>query len=228
MLCLFLSECIIKPMSTYPKDLTETYSRNRQKYTSTDQYLFEVLSEITLKDKTVLDYGCGDGSYSFMFEQHDTKQVFGFDISQEMIAIAHNKLAIYKKDARIQFIVGDGNSLPYADNTFDIVVANFVLVHFDDLQKYLQEVRRVLKDGGYFVATINCADVDGVRPASVRLGNDANVIMKVFLRSDASLQADLNAEGFTIMEYKIINNADASVMDSGVTNFHGVLLSAKK
>lgn len=215
-------------MSTYPKDLTETYSKNRQKYTSTDQYLFDVLSEITLKDKTVLDYGCGDGSYSFMFEQHGAKKVFGFDISPEMIAIAHNKLATYKEDAQIQFIVGDGNSLPYADNTFDIVVANFVLVHFDDLQKYLQEVRRVLKDGGYFVATINCADVDGVRSASVQLGNDANVIMKVFLRSDTSLQADLNAEGFIIMKYKIINNADASVTDSNITNFHGVLLSAKK
>lgn len=210
-------------MPTYPTDLTEKYSQNRNKYTSTDKYLFEELFKIGFENKKILDYGCGDGSYSFIFHQNGAKEVQGLDISPEMINIADDRLKKYKENSNIKFIVGDGNNLPYNDNSFDTVIANFVLVHFDDLQKPLKEIFRVLKEGGYFVATINCADLDTVKPVSIQLGNDKNVIMKSFLRSDDNLKHDLSAAGFNIIRYNIVENSDASVIDQGISNFHGVL-----
>lgn len=97
-----------------------------------------------LKDKEVLDVGCGTGRLiKFMSERG--AQVSGTDVSEGMLEIAR------KNFPDLSFVKAEAENLPYEDNSFDLVVAAFVIVHLKNLDKFFEEVYRVLKDGGVFI-----------------------------------------------------------------------------
>jgi SAM-dependent methyltransferase len=108
--------------------------------------LLRELSELhgrPLDGASVLDVGCGTGS----MDQYLVKQalaVTGVDVSEEMVTIAQSSVP----DA--VFSTFDGKILPYADGSFDVVVAACVLHHVDaPLQgHFVDELRRVLKPRG--------------------------------------------------------------------------------
>jgi len=93
--------------------------------------------------KRVLDFGCGSGIYTKILKRKRAK-IKGFDISPGMLKIARE----YVKG--VEFKLGSGNKIPFNEK-FDIVVASLVLDYFDNLNKPLKEVKRILKKGGYFV-----------------------------------------------------------------------------
>lgn len=95
--------------------------------------------------KAVLDLGCAGG---FMAEALDDKgaQVTGIDPAEHAIAAAK----AHANGRNINYETGVGEQLPYADETFDVVVCVDVLEHVQDLAKVIQEVNRVLKSGGVF------------------------------------------------------------------------------
>jgi 2-polyprenyl-3-methyl-5-hydroxy-6-metoxy-1,4-benzoquinol methylase len=99
--------------------------------------------------KKVLDVGCGYGYGSKML--HDSgRDVTSIDVSPEAIEYAR------KKYPGPNYIVTDGNTLPFDDGTFDSVVAFEVLEHMPDPERFVPEARRVLKPGGtLFISTPN-------------------------------------------------------------------------
>lgn len=104
-------------------------------------------------NKTVLDLGCAGG---FMAEALTNKgaTVTGIDPAAQAIAAADARAQ--QMGQAIQYDVGVGEQLPYADAQFDAVVCVDVLEHVADLPKVLAEVARVLKPGGVFLYdTIN-------------------------------------------------------------------------
>jgi SAM-dependent methyltransferase len=108
--------------------------------------LLRELSELhhrPLDGASVLDVGCGTGSMDQFLVKH-ALTVTGVDVSEEMVAIAQLSVP----DA--VFSTFDGNTLPYADGSFDVVVAACVLHHVEvSLQRhFVEELRRVLKPGG--------------------------------------------------------------------------------
>ncbi|MEM9967717.1 MAG: bifunctional 2-polyprenyl-6-hydroxyphenol methylase/3-demethylubiquinol 3-O-methyltransferase UbiG [Pseudomonadota bacterium] len=108
---------------------------------------------IDWRGKAVLDLGCAGG---FMSEALDLKgaKVTGIDPAAQAIEAAKRHATQSGKD--IQYDVGVGEALPYADSTFDAVVCVDVLEHVKDLQQVVAEVARVLKPGGLFLYdTIN-------------------------------------------------------------------------
>ena len=108
---------------------------------------------IDWRDKSVLDLGCAGG---FIAEALATKgaRVTGIDPAADTVAAARSRATLVGQD--IQYDVGVGEALPYAEAAFDAVVCVDVLEHVADLAKVASEVARVLRPGGIFLyATIN-------------------------------------------------------------------------
>ncbi|MDN7240599.1 class I SAM-dependent methyltransferase [Planococcus sp. N028] len=103
---------------------------------------------------SILELGCGDGTFWAKNEKRipeDWKIVLS-DFSSGMVVDAKQKLSNLSS-ARFEQI--DVQSISYADNSFDVIIANFMLYHAPDRKQALHEIRRVLKPGGkLYAATI--------------------------------------------------------------------------
>jgi 2-polyprenyl-6-hydroxyphenyl methylase/3-demethylubiquinone-9 3-methyltransferase len=109
--------------------------------------------QIDWTGKAVLDLGCAGG---FMAEALDDRgaAVTGIDPAAEAVAAA--RAHAERTGRSIRYDTGVGETLPYADASFDAVVCVDVLEHVQDLDQVLAEVTRVLKPGGLFLYdTIN-------------------------------------------------------------------------
>lgn len=97
----------------------------------------------------VLELGCGTGS---VWKGHldmlaDADEVVFTDFSEGMLQTARASLGNAKN---ISYAVVDIQSIPYADDSFDVLIANMMLYHVPEIDKALAEVRRVLKPSGAF------------------------------------------------------------------------------
>ena len=100
----------------------------------------------------ILELGAGNGA---LWSQNLTKIPAGVtvvlsDISEGILADAKKTIG---KQPQFQYAVFDAQKIPFADNTFDLVIANHMLFYCDDLAKTLQEVQRVLKPGATFTCS---------------------------------------------------------------------------
>lgn len=91
-----------------------------------------------------LELGCGTGRMANSLFQL-SEQVYGIDLSQEVLNIAKQKYP------QLKLTCGEVINLPYQDNYFDMVIINGSLHHFFAVEKTFAEAHRVLKTGGYFV-----------------------------------------------------------------------------
>ncbi|WP_435300459.1 methyltransferase domain-containing protein [Timonella sp. A28] len=98
--------------------------------------------------QTVLDIGCGPGTLTVDLARHVAPgQVIGVDAADEVLddARAH---AAEENVTNVDFQHANAYKLPFADNSFDVVHAHQVLQHLSDPVAAIQEMRRVVKDGG--------------------------------------------------------------------------------
>ena len=98
----------------------------------------------------ILELGCGDGS---LWSQNKEKLPRNLsltlsDISQGMLRDAKRNLG--GDDPRFVFRAFDCQSIPFSSDTFDMVIADHVLFYCKDLDKTIQEIKRVLKPEGVF------------------------------------------------------------------------------
>lgn len=101
----------------------------------------------------VLDLGCAGGFMTEAIARHGAR-VTGIDPAREALAAARSHAAVEGLD--IRYDEGSGETLPYADASFDAVVSVDVLEHVSNLDAVLTEVTRVLRPGGWFLFdTIN-------------------------------------------------------------------------
>src|SRR3989338_4625014 len=99
-----------------------------------------------VKNKKVLDWGCGSGIYIKILSKNGAK-IKGFDISKEMIKIAK------KDNPDIDLRVGSGLNIPFSEK-FDIVFASLALHYLNNWDKSLKEISKVLRKNGYFIFSI--------------------------------------------------------------------------
>ena len=98
-----------------------------------------------------LEIGCGTGSLSILIKRlHPDVEVVGLDPDPKGLARAKRKAE--QAGVSIQFDQGFSDSLPYGEGTFDYVFSSMMFHHleFDEKEKTLREVRRVLKPGALF------------------------------------------------------------------------------
>jgi SAM-dependent methyltransferase len=127
----------------------EGWQRVADKYdsvwsSSTRQFIPPLLEAAEVAEKmSILDVGCGPGYVSAAAAERGAIPT-GLDFSQEMVVIAK------KMFPQIEFREGDAQNLPFADTSFDRVLANFALLHLADPERACAEACRVLKPGGKF------------------------------------------------------------------------------
>lgn len=109
----------------------------------------EKLLEDKLKEKNVLDYCCGSGNYS-IYPALKGAKVYGLDISQNSIDTAIERSKLFGVEDMCIFSKGDAENMAFENNFFDIVLSYGSLSYLN-LDKSLEEVRRVLKPGGLFI-----------------------------------------------------------------------------
>jgi SAM-dependent methyltransferase len=99
------------------------------------------------RPRRVLEVGAGPGELSARMTGALGAEVVALDVSERMVELARGRGV----DAR----VGDVQSLPFEDESFDTVVAAWMLYHVPDLDRGLAEIARVLAPGGWLVAVTN-------------------------------------------------------------------------
>ncbi len=96
----------------------------------------------------VLDAGCGTGNYTMELVKQGV-QVVGMDSSVDMTLFAKRKSE--KKGFKVNFVVGKGEAMPFKSNIFDSALGITTLCFVSEPEKMLNEVKRVLKEGGGFI-----------------------------------------------------------------------------
>src|SRR5262245_48612676 len=106
------------------------------------------LSEIQLPNAAMaLDVGCGTGAITrVLAEMPGVSKVVGVDPSPVLIERARG---LGKGLPQLSFHAGDGRAVPFADESFDMVVFHTTLCHVPDPEKALYEARRALRAGGW-------------------------------------------------------------------------------
>lgn len=116
-------------------------------------YLFHVVTYDYVRDlvrgKEVLDFGCGSG-YGTARIADGCARIVGIDISAEAVDYARDKFRAGNLEFAAIPPVEDA-PLPFADQSFDVVLSFQVIEHVPDVGRYLSEIARVLRPGGAFV-----------------------------------------------------------------------------
>ena len=101
-------------------------------------------------DDVILDVGCGGGiNINRMAEK--AKKVYGVDYSIESVKLSREVNSEYINQGKVEVLEGNVQSLPFDDESFDIVTAFETIYFWPDIEKCFGEVKRVLKPGGIFL-----------------------------------------------------------------------------
>ena len=103
------------------------------------------------KPKKVLDIATGTGDLAIELMKTNANEIIGVDISEGMLEIGVKKVKNRKFNHKIKMEIGDGEKLSYPDNYFDAATVAFGVRNFENLDKGLSEILRVLRSGGNLV-----------------------------------------------------------------------------
>ena len=124
----------------------EKYSTNKMGISNWNFTIYEIKEGMK-----VLELGCGTGS--MWIEHKDVlarcSEAVISDFSEAMVKKAESNIGALPN---VKYQVIDIQDIPFEDNYFDVVIANYMLYHVPDLDKALSEVSRVLKPAGHFYA----------------------------------------------------------------------------
>lgn len=101
--------------------------------------------------ETILDIATGTGDMAILYTQTDAKKIVGLDISSGMLEVAKTKTKKKNLEEIIEYKLGDAEHLPFEDGSFDVVTVTYGIRNFEDLEKGLSEILRVLSPNGMLV-----------------------------------------------------------------------------
>ncbi|MBB1148831.1 MULTISPECIES: bifunctional demethylmenaquinone methyltransferase/2-methoxy-6-polyprenyl-1,4-benzoquinol methylase UbiE [unclassified Myroides] len=100
---------------------------------------------------TILDIATGTGDMAILLSKTNAQQITGLDLSAGMLEVGRKKIEALNLSNRINMIQGDSENLPFDDNSFDAITVGFGIRNFENLEKGLTEILRVLKPNGIFI-----------------------------------------------------------------------------
>lgn len=155
-----------------------------------------------LNNKKVLDVGAGTGRLSLRLSARGAK-VTALDISPDMLEILNkkNKPVIpapqvaerIQKINLIKTVMADVESLPFPDNTFDLVTAAFLIVHLKLLKYFFSEAQRVLKPSGLLALT----NINQKRPPALP-SSRGRIMIESYYHQPKAVVTEMEKLAFTI------------------------------
>lgn len=107
---------------------------------------------INHQPKSILDIATGTGDLAIKFaEKTLATNIIGLDLSEGMLSKAKEKAKNTDLNNKVKFIKGDSEALPFNDDMFDAITVSFGIRNFENLEKGLSEIYRVLKPNGLFI-----------------------------------------------------------------------------
>jgi len=129
----------------YDKDIELEKEDEINRYSA--QLYHHVVGSVVLKGLDVLEVGCGRGGTSYIIRYFEPKSLKGLDLCAKSIEFCEKNYSI----KGLSFVQGNALNLPFSNDSFD-AVANVESSHrYPDMKRFLDEVCRVLKSGGYFL-----------------------------------------------------------------------------
>lgn len=118
-----------------------------------DQSWRRKVIEIVIKSKAnkVADIATGTGDLAIAMGKKGVPEIIGIDISRGMLDVGRKKIKAQGLESNIEMVQADSEDLPYDDDTFGAITVAFGVRNFENLDKGLKEIRRVLKPNGAFV-----------------------------------------------------------------------------
>ncbi|HAY21490.1 MAG TPA: SAM-dependent methyltransferase, partial [Desulfobacterales bacterium] len=125
----------------------------------------------------VLEIGIGTGASLTLYPPHT--QVIGIDISEGMIKKAKKRLAALKNGHDVELKVMDACNLEFPNESFDAVIASYVITTVPDPHRLCKEILRVIRPGGQIIAVQHSRGENGhllekakdaLAPLFVRIG----------------------------------------------------------
>ncbi|MGK7896616.1 MAG: class I SAM-dependent methyltransferase [Xenococcus sp. (in: cyanobacteria)] len=135
--------------------LAPIYDRRWQNYINKSLSFLVNFADIST-EASILELACGTGELTkLLLERNPQQQITGVDISESMLEIARNKLDAYPNVSLHHTSV---TSLPFDNNSFDIVICANAFHYFPSPQLALAEIKRVLKPEGEVIILDWCRD----------------------------------------------------------------------
>ena len=106
----------------------------------------KLLQEV--KPDKVLDVATGTGDFAIEALRLKPTKITGIDISQGMLDMGKIKMKDKGYDSKIEMLLGDSENLPFNDNMFDAITVGFGVRNFENLEKGITEMHRVLSEKG--------------------------------------------------------------------------------
>ncbi len=105
-----------------------------------------------VRDRVVLEDGCGSGYGSYYLAANGAKKVVGIDVAENAVEYAKHR---YMRE-NLEFVQMNSTELSFSDESFDVATSFQVIEHIEDADKFLRQMARVLKkEGTALISTPN-------------------------------------------------------------------------
>ncbi|MHC1683129.1 MAG: class I SAM-dependent methyltransferase [Clostridiaceae bacterium] len=151
----------LNTVTTHWNEVAIDYDSLMNKDLSYIDQLDNVISQIDVSAKKILDIGCGTGALiEKIVDKFPSSNIVGLDPAEEMLSSVRKK---FENNNNITYILGSGHKIDAEDGTFDCIVTNWALHHLkhEDKIQCAKEIYRVLKPGGKFILGDQFTEVMG-------------------------------------------------------------------
>lgn len=146
-----------KSESSKKEEVTEMFDNISKRYDFLNHFLSLGIDKIwrkkaikilaPFKPKRILDIATGTGDFAISALRLNPDKIVGLDISNGMLEVGRKKMQKKKVDHIIEMVQGDSENLNFESNSFDAYTVGFGVRNFENLEKGLSEMLRVLKPG---------------------------------------------------------------------------------
>lgn len=120
-----------------------------QKYI--DRYKYRIkINKLDIKNKKIIDLGCGNGVFCFALIEMGAKEVVGIDFGSKSLKFANSIAKKFYKNKKIKFLKRNVYKTGFKNNYFDFAIQNGVFHHLKKEQLAIRETSRILKPNGKF------------------------------------------------------------------------------
>lgn len=155
-------EVVVKPYnreeSSKKEEVAEMFNNISKKYDFLNHFLSlgidkgwrkKAIKELkSIQPKRILDIATGTGDFAIEALALDPEEVIGVDISQGMLEVGIEKMKKKQVDDIVKMRIGDSEALPFEDGYFDALTVGFGVRNFENLERGLTDMLRVLRPGG--------------------------------------------------------------------------------